>query len=145
MLKNDLRPSEYHHDNPFNFDTPKAVNLQIALQDDDPIKAAEVKAASKGGYVKSFEAAAYDLGLTALTEAVHKEKFENDPLYAKQFKANQEEKAKALLAKWDKEAADSRERRTGKREIDQTPNFGGGWQGKSLKRQWEYDQSFKDS
>ena len=48
---------------------------------------------------------------------------------------------KDQLAAMEKAAADARERRTGKRELDEIPNFGGGWQGDAMRRQYELDQA----
>ena len=125
-------------------DTPAGKNIRTHLETEHPDIAAEFKSAS-AGFSKSLDAVMYSKGLKDLTPQIHEELMSADPLYRKQKLADAKAWEEKMLADMEEQAAASRERRTGKREIDQTPNFGGGWQGKSLKRQWEYDQSFKDS
>ena len=145
MKKHRLNPKNYRHENPFNFDTPVAQNLQLMLQEDDPIQAAELKAASSGGYMPSFAAAAYEQGLTPLTQDIHQEKVENDPIYVRQQRAAAEQWEKDQLAAMEKAVADIQTAKYGKPLDLNEPNFGSGWQGDAMRRQYELDKAMGGS
>ena len=129
--------------NPFELKGKRAELLQTEIAQKYPEQAAAWRKAAGGELSLACQMA--ERGLIEHTQSTKKELWEKDPTYvAQQQAANQKAEAE-MLAKWDKEASDLREKRTGRRELDERPNFlGYGHKlAGSMERQWEYEQAMK--
>ena len=115
--------------------------LQAAIAEVDPVQAAAWNRDAGGELPLACQMA--ERGLIEHSSTTKKELWEKSPNYVVQKMAAGKKAEEDLLAKWEKEAGYAREKRTGSREVDETPNFGGGWQGEARRRQWEYEQSMR--
>ena len=101
MRANRLPLDQYNDANPFEYDTPRAQNLQTMLVAADPVIAAEIKNASSNGYKKSMAVALWEDGEIEMNESIHKELYANDPEYIKMFNARQQENEARIMAGWE--------------------------------------------
>jgi len=127
--------------NPFEMKGRKAEMLQAAISEVDPVQAAAWNRDAGGELSLACQMA--ERGLIEHSSATKRELWEQSPNYVVQKMAADKKAEEDLLAKWEKEAGDAREKRTGSREVDEKPNFGGGWQGEARRKQWEYEQSMR--
>ena len=140
-IKLGLPTTEVSVRNPFEMKGKRAEMLQAAISELDPAQAAAWNRDAGGELSLACQMA--ERGLIEHNSSTKKELWEKSPAYVLQRQAAQKKAEEELLAKWEKEAGDARERRTGSREIDETPYFGTGWQAQSRRKQWEYEQSMR--
>ena len=127
--------------NPFELKGKRAELLQMEIAQKFPEQAAAWRKAAGGELSLACQMA--ERGLIEHNQATKKELWEKDPTFVAQQQAANQKAEADMLARWEKDAGDLREKRTGSREFDERPNFGGGWQGEALRKQWEYEQSMR--
>ena len=128
---------------PWKFEGKTAELLQMATEAINPVKAAQWRSEAGGSISLATQAA--ELGLQPHTKATKEDLLQHDPRAVIQARAAQEQWEKDQLAAMEKAAGDLREKRTGSRDEDDTPFFGGGWQGESMRRQYELDRAMGGS
>ena len=128
---------------PWKFEGKTAELLQMAVESVAPEKAAQWR--SEAGGSISLETAAAELGLQPHNSRTKSDLLQHDPVAVIQDRAAKEQWEKDQLAAMEKAAGDMREKRTGRREEDDTPLFGGGWQGEAMRRQYELDRAMGGS
>jgi len=135
-----MERSNIHPRNPFTLKGATAELLQEEIARLDPVQAAQWRLDS--GRELSLDTLMAERGLIEHTDATRRELFELSPKAATQMITDQQQRDADLLKKWEEDAADMREARTGSREIDETPNFMAGGRAASAghKQMWEYNQ-----
>ena len=128
---------------PWSFSGKTAELLQMAVESIAPEKAAQWRSEAGGSISLATQAA--ELGLQAHTKATKEDLLKHDPRAVIQEQAAKEQWEKDQLAAMEKAAGDLREKRTGSAELDETQFFGGGWQGKAMRRQYQLDRAMGGS
>ena len=139
-----IPPENLKPDHPWSFTGKTAELLQMAVETIDPVKAAEWRSAAGGTISLATQAA--ELGLQPHTKATKEDLLKHDPRAVIQQQAAQDEWVSDQLKDMDEKWRKSYESRTGQSADDyDRPNFGGGWQGESMRRQYELDQAMSGS
>ena len=130
-------------EHPWAFTGKTAELLQMAVESIDPVKAAEWRSAAGGSISLATQAA--ELGLQEHTKATKEDLMKHDPRAVIQERAAQEQWEKDQLAAMEKAVADIQTAKYGKPLDPNEPNFGGGWQGDAMRRQYELDKAMGGS
>ena len=138
-----IPPEQLKPEQPWKFEGKTAEMLQMAVEAVAPEKAAQWRSEAGGSISLATQAA--ELGLQEHTKATKEDLLKHDPRAVIQARAAQEQWEKDQLAAMEKTAGEMREKRTGSAEVDDTPFFGGGWQGESMRRQYELDRAMGGS
>ena len=138
-----IPPDQLKPEQPWGFTGKTAELLQMAVESIDPIKAAEWRSAAGGSI--SLATAAAELSLQPHTEATKADLFKHNPVAAQQEIARKQQWEKDQLAAMEKAVADIQTAKYGKPLDPNEPNFGGGWQGEAMRRQYELDRAMGGS
>ena len=138
-----IPPEQLKPEQPWKFEGKTAEMLQMAVEAVAPEKAAQWRSEAGGSISLATQAA--ELGLQEHTKATKEDLLKHDPRAVIQARAAQEQWEKDQLAAMEKTAGEMREKRTGSAEVDDTPFFGGGWQGEAMRRQYELDRAMGGS
>ena len=139
-----IPPDQLKPEQPWSFSGKTAELLQMAVESIDPVKAAEWRSAAGGSISLATQAA--ELGLQEHTKATKEDLMKHDPRAVIQERAAQEQWVQDQLKDMDGKWRKSYEARTGESADDyDRPNFGGGWQGDAMRRQYELDQAMGGS
>ena len=138
-----IPPDQLKPEQPWSFSGKTAELLQMAVESIDPVKAAEWRSASGGSISLATQAA--ELGLQPHSKATKEALLKHDPRAVIQERAAQEQWEKDQLAAMEKAVADIQTAKYGKPLDPNEPNFGGGWQGDAMRRQYELDKAMGGS
>ena len=116
---------------PWSFSGKTAELLQMAVESIAPEKAAQWRSEAGGSISLATQAA--ELGLQAHTKATKEDLLKHDPRAVIQARAAAEQWERDQLAAMEKAAGEMHEKRTGSAELDETPKFGGDWQGVAMR------------
>ena len=134
-----IPPESLKPDHPWAFTGKTAELLQMAVESIDPVKAAEWRSAAGGSISLATQAA--ELGLQEHTKATKEDLMKHDPRAVIQERAAAEQWEKDQLAAMEKAVAVIQTAKYGKPLDSNEPNFGGGWQGDAMRRQYELDKA----
>ena len=138
-----IPPDQLKPEQPWSFSGRTAELLQMAVESIDPVKAAEWRSAAGGSISLATQAA--ELGLQPHSKATKEDLMKHDPRAVIQERAAQEQWEKDQLAAMEKAVADIQTAKYGKPLDPNEPNFGGGWQGDAMRRQYELDKAMGGS
>ena len=128
---------------PWKFEGKTAELLQMATEAINPVKAAQWRSEAGGSISLATQAA--ELRLQAHTKATKEDLLKHDPRAVIQEQAAQEQRDRDLLQKWTDEVNEIQTAKYGKPLDPNEPNFGGGWQGEAMRRQYELDKAMGGS
>ena len=138
-----IPPDQLKPEQPWSFSGRTAELLQMAVESIDPVKAAEWRSAAGGSISLATQAA--ELGLQPHSKATKEDLMKHDPRAVIQERAAQEQWEKDQLAAMEKAVADIQTAKYGKPLDPNEPNFGSGWQGDAMRRQYELDKAMGGS
>ena len=128
---------------PWKFEGKTAELLQMATEPINPVKAAQWR--SKAGGSISLETAATELGLQPHNGRTKSDLLQHDPVAVIQDRAAKEQWEKDQLAAMEQAVEKIQTAKYGKPLDPNEPNFGGGWQGEAMRRNYELDRAMGGS
>ena len=128
---------------PWKFEGKTAELLQMATEALDPVKAAKWRFEAGGSISLATQTA--ELGLQAHTKATKEEMLKHDPRAVIQEQAVKEQWVKDQLADMEEQVNKIQTAKYGKPLDPNEPNFGGGWQGDAMRRNYEFDRGMGGS
>ena len=128
---------------PWKFEGKTAELLQMATEAINPVKAAQWRSEAGGSISLATQAA--ELGLQAHTKATKEDLLKHDPRAVIQEQAAKEQWVKNQLAEMEEQVNKIQTAKYGKPLDPNEQNFGGGWQGDAMRRQYELDKAMGGS
>ena len=126
-------------ESPWSFKGHTAMVLQAAVEELSPETAARWR--SESGSSISLKTVAAELGLEPHTKETHEDLLAHDPRAVIQHRAAKEQWEQDQLAAMEKAISDIQTKKYGAPLDANEPNFGGGWQGESMRHQYELDKA----
>ena len=134
-----IPPDQLKPEQPWKFEGKTAEMLQMATEALNPVKAAQWRSEAGGSISLATQAA--ELGLQAHTKATKEDLLKHDPRAVIQEQAANEQWVKDQLAEMEEQVNKIQTAKYGKPLDPNEPNFGGGWQGDAMRRQYELDRA----
>ena len=128
---------------PWKFEGKTAELLQMATEAINPAKAAQWRSEAGGSISLATQAA--ELGLQAHTKATKEDLLKHDPVAVIQDRAAKEQWEKDQLAAMEQAVEKIQTAKYGKPLDPNEQNFGGGWQGEAMRRNYELDKAMGGS
>ena len=138
-----IPPEQLKPEQPWKFEGKTAEMLQMAVEAVAPEKAAQWRSEAGGSISLATQAA--ELGLQPHTKATKEDLLQHDPVAVIQDRAAKEQWEKDQLAAMEQAVEKIQIAKYGKPLDPNEPNFGGGWQGDAMRRQYELDKAMGGS